>query len=641
MRAYKNAILFCLLVTFPISCNNIDGGDELELVLQQAGSNRIELERLLHRYEGDSLKWQAAAFLIKNMPYHSYLDGEELDRAYRLYQSCSGRRKDEISSIVDSCENADGAFSMSSLQRRYDIWTIDSALLAHHIDETFRAWHEYPWGKNVGFEELCEYVLPYRLGDEVPTKWRTEIMEEWKPFTDSISHTPKSDDPFYVASQVFNILSERISPFTLHIPPTPHPGPGIVKWNVGACREKADIVQYVFRALCLPCAADFMTSGDYNTSHTWNSMKDSHGQTWWVDLGSGEMRPSYKYLDVKGKAFRTTFSRNLHTGGLYVDVTADYGGELLMRGLKVEASEVQGKFENGEQYALCIPMKTKWVAVEWATAHGGRLRFGDFKAGTVACICKKTDGNLTPCSLPFRTELESGRQWLRPFGIGNQKETITLLSKFPPIDEPYLVKMVGGVFEGSSQVSFAHADTLAVIEDAPYRLVSVIRTGHTDKCYRYVRYRGAKDCHCNTSEIAFYESANDTIPLRGKIIGYPEPIGEEPSRDYRRALDGDPYTSFDCESPSDGWVGLDLGKPMNIGKVTYTPRNRDNFIRKGDLYELLWWDRGHWTSAGKKEAFTDEIDFIVPKGALLYLRDLTRGEQERVFEYQDGRQIWW
>lgn len=623
------------------SCIEGNNPDELESAMHLAGSNRVELERVLNHYESDSLKRRAAVFLIKNMSYHSYLDGEDLDKAYRLYQSCSGRKKDEINSIVDSCTNADGAFVMDKLQRKYDIQTIDSALLVHHIDETFRAWHEYPWGKNVSFEELCEYVLPYRLGDEVPTKWRTSIMEEWKPFTDSISHTSNAEDPFYVACQVFKVLSDRIANFTLHIPPTPHPGPNIVKWNVGACREKADIVQYVFRALCLPCAADFIVSGDYNTGHTWNSIKDKSGQAWWVDLGSGEMRPSYKYLDVKGKAFRTTFSKNENTGRLYFDVTADYAGKQLMRKLTVGASEVHGIFKNGEQYALCIPMRTSWVAVDWATAQGGKLCYGDFKAGTVACICKKEEAKMLPCSLPFRTELESGHQRLRPFAISGKNETVTLLSKFPPIDEPYLERMVGGVFEGSNIATFSHADTLAVIEDVPNRLVNIIKSRNHNMKYRYIRYRGAKDSHCNTSEIAFYEFATDTIPLAGEIIGYPEPTGDEPSRDYRRALDGDPYTSFDCESPSDGWVGLDLGKPMNINKVAYTPRNRDNFIRKGDLYELLWWDKDHWTSAGKKEATTDEISFIVPEGALLYLRDLTRGEQERVFEYQSGRQIWW
>ena len=40
-----------------------------------AGDNRAELERVLAHYEGDSLKLEAAKFLIRNMPGHySYAD---------------------------------------------------------------------------------------------------------------------------------------------------------------------------------------------------------------------------------------------------------------------------------------------------------------------------------------------------------------------------------------------------------------------------------------------------------------------------------------------------------------------------------------------------------------------------------------
>lgn len=138
MRTHRIVIFVCLMISLFISCNRKYEKDELDPTMHLAGSNRVELERVLNHYKSDSLKRRAAVFLIKNMPYHSYLDGEDLDKAYRLYQSCSGRKKDEISSIVDSCTNVDGAFVMDRLQRKYDIQTIDSALLVHHIDETFR-----------------------------------------------------------------------------------------------------------------------------------------------------------------------------------------------------------------------------------------------------------------------------------------------------------------------------------------------------------------------------------------------------------------------------------------------------------------------------------------------------------------------
>ena len=47
----------------------------LEAALSQAGENRVELEKVLHRYQSnpsDSLKYRAACFLIENMPSYTY-----------------------------------------------------------------------------------------------------------------------------------------------------------------------------------------------------------------------------------------------------------------------------------------------------------------------------------------------------------------------------------------------------------------------------------------------------------------------------------------------------------------------------------------------------------------------------------------
>ena len=70
-------------------------------------------------------------------------------------------------------------------------------------------------------------------------------------------------------------------------------------------------------------------------------------------------------------------------------------------------------------------------------------------------------------------------------------------------------------------------------------------------------------------------------------------------------------------------------------------RNRDNFIRKGDCYELFYATAGGWTSLGKQVAVSDSLAYDVPKGALLYLRDHTRGVDDRIFEMVDGKQKLW
>lgn len=82
---------------------------------------------------------------------------------------------------------------------------------------------------------------------------------------------------------------------------------------------------------------------------------------------------------------------------------------------------------------------------------------------------------------------------------------------------------------------------------------------------------------------------------------------------------------MDYREPSGGWVGLDSGHPVQIQKITFSPRNRDNFIRKGDLYELFYAQTNGWESLGKQTATSDSLSYNAPEGALLYLRNHSRG----------------
>ena len=59
----------------------------LEAALLSAKNNRKELEKVLCHYQknpADSLKYKAACFLIENMPFYTYSDGEQLEN-YKSY----------------------------------------------------------------------------------------------------------------------------------------------------------------------------------------------------------------------------------------------------------------------------------------------------------------------------------------------------------------------------------------------------------------------------------------------------------------------------------------------------------------------------------------------------------------------------
>ena len=87
---------------------------------------------------------------------------------------------------------------------------------------------------------------------------------------------------------------------------------------------------------------------------------------------------------------------------------------------------------------------------------------------------------------------------------------------------------------------------------------------------------------------------------------------------------------------------MDFGKPVEISKILYTGRGDGNTIDIGDTYELFYWDGNRWVSLGQQKAADVKLEYEqVPSGTLYWLRDLTKGKEERIFTYEGGRQVWW
>lgn len=66
-----------------------------------------------------------------------------------------------------------------------------------------------------------------------------------------------------------------------------------------------------------------------------------------------------------------------------------------------------------------------------------------------------------------------------------------------------------------------------------------------------------------------------------------------------------------------------------------------NNVCPEDTYELFYWD-DEWKGLGRQVAESDSLVYeSVPCSALLWLHNYTRGKEERIFTYENGKQIWW
>ena len=168
MRKHSLLLIICIFQILA-SCTKVPVGPSLKDML----SANPKLQVVLDKYKDDSLKYKAAVFLIENLPFHYSYEGEPLNDYLKLFE-LHGKGTMYPDKVLDSIKRACGPFHMDKLEAKSDIY-IDPVYLIENIEWAFKVWREQPWGKNVSFEDFCEFVLPYRVGDERLESWRERI----------------------------------------------------------------------------------------------------------------------------------------------------------------------------------------------------------------------------------------------------------------------------------------------------------------------------------------------------------------------------------------------------------------------------------------------------------------------------------
>lgn len=109
-------------------------------------------------------------------------------------------------------------------------------------------------------------------------------------------------------------------------------------------------------------------------------------------------------------------------------------------------------------------------------------------------------------------------------------------------------------------------------------------------------------------------------------------------------FDGNPLTYFvDSRDTVGRYVGIDVGenKKEQVAYLKFQSRNDMNCVQPGDEYELLYWEGSGFKSLGKQVAADTVLYYTAPAHALYWLRNLSGGTEERVFTYENRRQVWW
>jgi hypothetical protein len=610
----------------------------LETVLDQAGKNRKELEKVLKHYSrasADSLKWRAAEFLIVNMPgkYSAYYDAPWNDVAtvHLRWTSSSDKQK-----VLDT-------YKMGEPIVQEDINYITAEYLINNIELAFKVWRERPWGKQIPFDAFCEEILPYRVGVEPLENWREKALVSFADL-DSVLNKPTT-----TSVEACSIVNNLLPRFRTDNDFPPMNFSQLMASAKGMCDDMAALAVFSMRALGIPVTFDFTPRWiNVPSGHSWNTVRDSMGDhISFMGANTNPYEPhqgvSYR-IYLKGKVYRKTFAmqQNIQTEDINIppllenhknikDVSAEYAGctDTITVPLKYPPVTPMG------YVYLAIVQNRQFYPIAWTEDSGDTCRFSSIGRDAIYCPVYYANNRQTPAGDPFWLDHNGNRMILSP----DSSDTLLTLRKIDPENTPplWLQRMHQGIFEGANQADFSDAKVLHTIDRIPDMFYNDV-TLRTPVHYRYVRYKSPEGAFCNVSEIAFYGSAGEK--LSGTPVGTPGAWNN--SRTCDKAFDGDVTTFYDAAEKSGAWTGLDFQERKQIRKIRYLSRNEGLHIYEGHHYELFCWTKDRWTSLGEQTA-TDSgsLQYHAPSQALLHLDNLTLRKKGKTFFVTPDQEIHW
>jgi hypothetical protein len=640
------------------------------LVIRDNLLNEIEMHYGIE--PKDSLKLKAGIFLIDNAVYHYTLNPlanrKNAIHTFQYFSTLSVYEKlkltdSDISDILDTIPvNLDIAPPI------LDIHEISAQFIIDEIENSYPLWKKY-WSDVYSFDDFCEFVLPYRALDEPIQPWRTELNNLLK---DKVALNTG-------LIEVANYLFEGNRTKNIYDIPYIFYNKGFEKYGnqsfgemlqstMGTCIDKSTFNVYKLRAFGLPGAVDI----DLENYHTNATLIPG------LNVRMIEFNPAVHLQNRRrAKIYRYHFSKTKESlpnimpeatdippqfkNPYIVDVTAQY---FPVRDIEVELEKIS---QNNKLVYLCTftPKGGNLRAVAWSndifnntvsftdvnygsrpyrdTLNNGyesRLERAGQGDGSIYIISTYDNGNFETISKPFIVYKDSLVYLNTEKTITHNVELDRKFCIFPMLRiERWIDTFMKAKIQASNNADFNDAATLCTIDTPPDYTENTIDLKKTD-AYKYWRILMHESSdYLNVAELYFVgnNSANE------KFISSSLDIDES---FLQRLQDKNPLSFVEIKKDTikgngDLWIGKAFDKPVRLNKIIYQPRNDGNHIEIGDTYRLEYWNGENWEYIDHKVADSHMVKFDnVPQGCLYILRNLSKGIEEQVFTYENGKQVW-
>jgi len=283
-------LLFC-------SCNSTNLS--VDFALKASGKNREELEKVLTYFEakGNEEQLEAAKFLIENMP----------GKKYKTFIAFDSLGKPTDPNVVKSSN------SYVQFGEVEDIKVIKAHYLIENIEYAFKAW-AMPWAKHLSFLEFCEYLLPYRYGEEPLSNWRKESFNQMQIL---LKNGVRDSSVINICKVINDNLKTNYAFRHYELASFP----GLLSFHQikivkgGRCEDLNMLGAYYMRSIGIPVASEFtpVWSNSNFGGHAWLSVlnEDKKFVPFNVAYDNPSLTSDLPFKENKlCKAYRRTFANN-------------------------------------------------------------------------------------------------------------------------------------------------------------------------------------------------------------------------------------------------------------------------------------------------------------------------------------------
>lgn len=650
---YNNSLLYIMLICVLAACVRKDAN--LEYALNAAGENRHELEAVLEHFRHEPEKYDAARFLIENMMAHYSYDGDEIldyyDVALKVLASDLPPAAQRDTLLAVSRRD----FPMIEDRVISDIKVMRADFLIHSIDHAFAQWKDNSWSRHVTFDEFKEWILPYKTVEyQQLDGWRDTLVAF---FSDQLMALQPDEEGYGTAYKaldaVRNEIISKVHPFGVYMG-TGYPllsASTLPRQTYGSCANYVCLGVSTYRSMGIPAIIDYTPCwGRFRSGHTWYVLLSDQGKEMpseW-DISSVPGNGFFQYERIP-KVYRNTFAVNkerleYRRKARYrypfnlceFDVTDHYMETFDIDVSLKKDTETGKRIKTKDKYcyiAVFNGHSTDWQIIDYGLIRNGKAHFSKIGRNILYIVYGYNGYGLIPISEPFILEKDGSLRYIHC--KRENTRSIEVHRKYFQSENVVNMRrrLLGGMIQCADRPDFSDAHTLYKITstDIPDKIKVI-----SERPYRYWRYLSCNGSHGSIAELAFFD--RDSVIITGTPISNVSDIDV-----MNRAYDNDWLSNFETDTPNGNWIGMDFKEAADINYVRVIPRSDDNDVCPGNIYELLYWTGDAWKSAGNKIATDNRLCYEdIPEGALLWLRNYTRGMDERPFLIDSHENVeWW